>query len=104
VLTVLNAVIGLRQEGKAESAMNALTSSLQIDESALLILREAGKAGVRRADSHQQQSAAARPTYDAVGHSRSQGIPPHAVDPETSGAPPPSFGVCVPTHWENACA
>ena len=29
VLTVLNAVIGLRQEGKAESAMNALKSMLK---------------------------------------------------------------------------
>ena len=31
VLTVLNAVVGLRQEGKAESAMNALKSMLKLD-------------------------------------------------------------------------
>ena len=31
VLTVLNAVIGLRQEGKAESAMNALKSMLKLE-------------------------------------------------------------------------
>ena len=29
VLTVLNAVVGLRQEGKAESAMNALKSMMK---------------------------------------------------------------------------
>ena len=33
-LTVLNAVIGLRQEGKAESAMNALKSMMKARRSA----------------------------------------------------------------------
>ena len=30
LLTVLNAVVGLRQEGKAESAMNALKSMMKV--------------------------------------------------------------------------
>ena len=46
LITVLNAVVGLRQEGKAESAMNALKA--MVKSNARVTTRRGGGSGPRR--------------------------------------------------------
>ena len=90
-LTVLNAVVGLRQEGKAESAMNALKSMMkatarvrrdgtesQIPAEELVAGRRGaargrGSGARRRADHRGQRAADRRVGADRREHARGQG-------------------------------
>ena len=93
VLTVLNAVIGLRQEGKAESAMNALKSMMKAtarvrrdgDEAEIpaeqlvvgdVVLLAAGRPGAgRRPHRRRQRPADRRVGADRRERARGQGRP-----------------------------
>jgi len=66
VLTVINAVIGLREEGKAESAMNALKSMMK----ATARVRRDGAEAAIPADSARVQRSRISP---AVASTRSSG-------------------------------
>ena len=77
VITLINAVVGLRQEGKAESAMNALKSMMEAtarvrrDGAEAKIPAEAARRRRRRPDRGRRRGAGRRTDRLARARSRS---------------------------------